>query len=208
MQINRDKPKLPISCCSVGLPDLNFSHQHSSTAWHRNFIWKLGMWGDSTLTFWTSCDTFSRFPKVPGTLWLRGRFVFHFIPGHLGCQATAHTIAYCVQIVCGLFADCVHIVSILCPYCVHMMSILVPYCLQMVYMVFPHLIYGLPPFFQPRCQSFASVGMDGSMLQLGDALEKSWETLGDLRDFLHKTGWNPSEMGEMRHLQEHDPSWI
>ena len=101
-----------ISCCSVGLPDLNFSHQHSSTAWHRNFIWKLGMWGDSTLTFWT----FSRFPKVPGTLWLRGRFVFHFIPGHLGCQATAHTIAYCVQIVCGLFADCVHNVSILCPY--------------------------------------------------------------------------------------------
>ena len=93
-----------------------------------------------------------------------------------------------LHIVSKLFADCLQIVSILCPYYVHMMSILVPYCLQMVYMVFPHLIYGLPPFFQPRCQSFASVGMDGSMLQLGDALEKSWETLGDLRDFLHKTG--------------------
>lgn len=208
MQINRDKPKLPISCCSVGLPDLNFSHQHSSTAWHRNFIWKSGMWGDSTLTFWTSCDTFSRFPKVPGTLRLRDRFVFHFIPGHLGCQATAHTIAYCVQIVCGLFADCVHIVSILCPYCVHMMSILFPYCLQMVYMVFPHLICGL----HILSIAVSPLPLWGWMaLCCSSAMAMRWKNPGRPeipRDFLQKTGWNPSEMGEMKHLQEHDPSWI
>ena len=199
MQINRDKPKLPISCCSVGLPDLNFSHQHSSTAWHRNFIWKSGMWGDSTLTFWTSCDTFSRFPKVPGTLRLRDRFVFHFIPGHLGCQATAHTIAYCVQIVCGLFADCVHIVSILCPYYVHIVSIWCPYCFHIVCRWFTwsfHILYVAYTFF-PSLSVLCLCG-DGWLY----AAARRWRCVGKI------LGDPKSPEIFSRKLGEIHPKWV